>query len=149
MHRLSHLAACGMVPDRALNPSPLQRQADSRPLGHRGSCGTMSSLKGGLTEALIIQTCVPGRCFLEDDKVSLSLQGKLTVLATSDELQAFIRDWHFEKLASTTRSLPTHQTTGVLAETDSEFTQGHFDTGRMTRGRPACLVPVIFQMPSL
>lgn len=109
----------------------------------------MSSLKGGLTEALIIQTCVPGRCFLEDDKVSLSLQGKLTVLATSDELQAFIRDWHFEKLASTTRSLPTHQTTGVLAETDGEFTQGHFDMGWMTRGRPACLVPVIFQMPSL
>ena len=48
------------------------------------------------------------------------------MLVTSDELQAFIkiRDWDFEKLASTTRSLPTHQTTDVLAETDGEFTQG-------------------------
>jgi len=99
----------------------------SQPLGHQGNCGTTSSSTGGLTEALIVQTCVPGRRFLEDNKVSLSLQGKLTVLVTSDELQAFIkiRDWDFEKLASTTRSLPTHQTTDVLAETDGEFTQGH------------------------
>ena len=112
--------------DQGLNPSPLHWQADSQPLGHQGSCGTTSSLIGGLTEALIIQTCVPGRRFLEDNKVSLSLQGKLTVLVTSDELQAFIkiRDWDFEKLASTTRGLPTHQTTDVLAETDGEFTQG-------------------------
>lgn len=97
MHRLSPLAACGMVPDQASNLSPLHWRADSQPLDPQGSCGTMSSLKGGLTEGLINQTCVPGRRFLEDDKVSLSLQGKLMVLVTSDELQAFIKDRDFEK----------------------------------------------------
>ena len=144
---LSPLAACGMAPDQASNLSPLHWQADSQPLDPQGSCGSMSSLKGGLTEGLIIQSCVPRRRFLEDDKVSLSLQGKLMVLVTNFKLSS--KTGMLRKLAPTTRSLPIHQTTDVLAETDSEFTRGHFDTGPSTQGRPACLVTVIFQIPSL
>lgn len=126
LHGLSHLAACGMVRTRHRTRVPCTGRRIPA-TGPPGKPWNNVFLDGGLTEALIVQTCVPGRRFLEDDKVSLSLQGKLTVLVTSDELQAFIkiRDWDFEKLASTTRSLPTHQTTDVLAETDGEFTQGH------------------------
>ena len=36
-HGPSHSAACGIFPDRGMNPCPLHRQADSQPLCHQGS----------------------------------------------------------------------------------------------------------------
>ncbi|XP_073654167.1 sorting nexin-11 isoform X3 [Tursiops truncatus] len=38
----SRPAACGIFPDRGTNPCPLHRQADSQPLRHQGSPGTVS-----------------------------------------------------------------------------------------------------------
>ncbi|XP_054945699.1 DNA-directed RNA polymerase III subunit RPC9 isoform X1 [Physeter macrocephalus] len=36
-HRPSRSAACGILPDRGVNPVPLHRQADTQPLRHQGS----------------------------------------------------------------------------------------------------------------
>ena len=36
-HGISRSAACGIFPDRGMNPCPLHRQADSQPLRHQGS----------------------------------------------------------------------------------------------------------------
>ncbi|XP_033699817.2 zinc finger protein 1 homolog isoform X7 [Tursiops truncatus] len=36
-HGPSRSAACGIFPDRGMNPYPLHRQADSQPLHHQGS----------------------------------------------------------------------------------------------------------------
>ena len=36
-HGPSRSAACGIFPDRGMNPCPLHRQADSQPLCHEGS----------------------------------------------------------------------------------------------------------------
>ena len=38
-HGPSRSAACGILLDRATNPCPLPRQADSQPLRHQGSPG--------------------------------------------------------------------------------------------------------------
>ena len=38
-HRPSRSAACGIFPDRGMNPCPLHRQADCQPLRHQGSPG--------------------------------------------------------------------------------------------------------------